>query len=138
MVENYTKDKLEQQARLDELLDEFNLQKVRKSPSVALSGGEKRRLEIARLLASNPSFVLMDEPFAGVDPVSVSSVIEIIKNLANRGIGVVITDHNAREILKAADKIAVIYDGTVLVNGTKEEVLKNQTVRDVYLGRDFE
>ena len=126
------------QARLNELLDEFNLQKVRKSPSVALSGGEKRRLEIARLLASNPSFVLLDEPFAGVDPVSVSSVIEIIKNLANKGIGVVITDHNAREILKAADKIAVIYDGTVLVNGTKEEVLQNQTVRDVYLGRDFE
>jgi lipopolysaccharide export system ATP-binding protein len=138
VVENYIQDKTQQQGRLNELLDEFNLQKVRKSPSVALSGGEKRRLEIARLLASNPSFVLLDEPFAGVDPVSVSSVIEIIKNLANKGIGVVITDHNAREILKAADKIAVIYDGTVLVNGTKEEVLKNQTVRDVYLGRDFE
>lgn len=137
VLENFIKNKTERFEKLESLLNEFNLLHIRKSLSISLSGGERRRLEIARLLASDPSFVLLDEPFAGVDPVSVSGVIDIIRGLANRGIGVVITDHNAREILKSADKISVIYDGTVLVSGTKEDVLKNETVKEVYLGKDF-
>lgn len=137
VIENFIDEEEKRQEKLEELLTEFKLHHVRKSLSVALSGGERRRLEIARLLASDPSFVLLDEPFAGVDPVSVSGVIAIIRGLAKKGIGVVITDHNAREILKSADKIAVIYDGQVLISGTKDDILKNQTVTDVYLGKDF-
>lgn len=137
VLENFVAGKDEQIKRLDELLDEFKLQHVRKSMSIALSGGERRRLEVARLLASNPDYVLLDEPFAGVDPVSVNGVIEITKTLSAKGIGVIITDHNVREILKCADRICVVYDGTVLVNGTKDDVLNNKIVREVYLGQDF-
>ncbi|QED23604.1 LPS export ABC transporter ATP-binding protein [Candidatus Deianiraea vastatrix] len=137
VLENFYHNKDERMTRLDQLIYDFELQKVANSPSIALSGGERRRLEIARLLASDPSFVLLDEPFAGVDPVSVNGVINIIKDLAKRNIGVVITDHNAREILKSSDKISVIYDGKVLVHGTKDDILQNQTVKDVYLGKDF-
>ncbi len=137
VLENFVSNQSERMAKLDSLIADFNLEHIRKSKSVALSGGERRRLEIARLLASDPNFVLLDEPFAGVDPVSVYDVIEIIHSLARRGIGVIITDHNAREILKSSDKICVIYEGKVLVNGTKDDVLKNETVQRVYLGEDF-
>lgn len=138
VLENFIENQNERAEKLESLLKEFNLLHIRKSISIALSGGERRRLEIARLLASDPSFVLLDEPFAGVDPVSVNDVIAIIRSLANRGIGVVITDHNVREILKCADRICVVYDGKVLINGDKNEILANETVREVYLGRDFE
>jgi len=137
VLENFVENENERIEKLNLLISDFNLEKVRKSISISLSGGERRRLEIARLLASDPSYILLDEPFAGVDPVSVGEVIEIIRNLANRNIGVVITDHNAREIMKSSDKICVIYDGSVLINGTKEEVMANKIVREVYLGSDF-
>lgn len=138
VLENFLENQEEREQKLDELIKDFNLSHVRKSKSIALSGGERRRLEIARLLASDPDFVLLDEPFAGVDPVSVSGVIDIIKSLAKRGIGVIITDHNAREIFKSADRICIIYDGKVLIDGKKDDILQNETVRNVYLGSDFE
>lgn len=137
VLENFCSTKDEINEKLAKLLDEFSLNHVADSLSMSLSGGERRRLEIARLLASSPSFVLLDEPFAGVDPVSVIDIINIIKDLAKRDIGVIITDHNAREILNCCDKICVIYDGKVLVNGTKSDVLQNETVKTVYLGTDF-
>ena len=123
--------------KLDSLLDEFNIGRLRKSPSIALSGGERRRCEIARALASNPSYMLLDEPFAGVDPIAVGDIQELVRHLTGRGIGVLITDHNVRETLKLTDRAYVIYDGQVLTQGKPQEIINNEDVRRVYLGDSF-
>ena len=123
--------------KLDNLLDEFNIGRLRKSPSIALSGGERRRCEIARALASNPSYMLLDEPFAGVDPIAVGDIQELVRHLTGRGIGVLITDHNVRETLKLTDRAYVIYDGQVLTQGKPQEIINNEDVRRVYLGDSF-
>jgi len=123
--------------KLDELLDEFSLTHLRKSPSIALSGGERRRLEIARALASNPSFILLDEPLAGVDPIAVGDIRKLVVQLKKRGIGVLITDHNVRDTLEIIDKAYIIYDGNVLMEGTPDEIVANEDVRRVYLGYNF-
>ena len=123
--------------KLDNLLDEFNIGRLRKSPSIALSGGERRRCEIARALASNPSYMLLDEPFAGVDPIAVGDIQDLVRHLTGRGIGVLITDHNVRETLKLTDRAYVIYDGQVLTQGNPQEIINNEDVRRVYLGDSF-
>jgi lipopolysaccharide export system ATP-binding protein len=123
--------------RLDQLLEEFKITRLRKSPSIALSGGERRRCEIARSLASNPSFILLDEPFAGIDPLAVGDIQELVRHLTRRNIGVLITDHNVRETLSLVDRAYVIADGQVLTHGTPEEVVRNPDVRRVYLGDMF-
>ncbi|MEO1281176.1 MAG: LPS export ABC transporter ATP-binding protein [Pseudomonadota bacterium] len=123
--------------RLDQLLEEFRIQDRRKLPSIALSGGERRRCEIARALASNPSFMLLDEPFAGVDPLAVSDIQELCRHLTERGIGVLITDHNWRETLDLVERAYVIYEGQVLTEGNPQEIINNEDVRRVYLGDMF-
>ena len=128
------KQRLEQ---LEQLLDEFNIQHIRKSAGMALSGGERRRVEIARALAAEPSFILLDEPFAGVDPISVSDIMDIVRQLKRRGIGVLITDHSVRETLAICEKAYIVGGGHIIANGTAEEVLNNQQVKDIYLGQDF-
>ncbi|NUZ11805.1 LPS export ABC transporter ATP-binding protein [Pseudoalteromonas sp. McH1-7] len=129
--------KVEREAQLNELLDEFNIQHIRDSQGMALSGGERRRVEIARALAANPKFILLDEPFAGVDPISVLDIKTIIEHLKNRGIGVLITDHNVRETLDVCEKAYIVSHGELIAAGTPEHVLADQTVRDVYLGEQF-
>jgi len=123
--------------RLDELLDEFNIGRLRKSPSIALSGGERRRCEIARALASRPAYMLLDEPFAGIDPIAIGDIRALVRHLTQRGIGVLITDHNVRETLDLIDRAYIIYDGRVLTEGTPAEVVANEDVRRVYLGDMF-
>jgi lipopolysaccharide export system ATP-binding protein len=123
--------------RLESLLDEFHIQHIRTSLGMSLSGGERRRVEIARALAAEPSFILLDEPFAGVDPISVSDIMDIIRQLKNRGIGVLITDHNVRETLAICEKAYIVGGGHIIAEGTAEEVLANEQVRKVYLGNDF-
>lgn len=123
--------------QLDQLLDEFNIGRLRKSPSVALSGGERRRCEIARALASRPSFMLLDEPFAGVDPKAVSDIQELVRHLTQRGIGVLITDHNVRETLDLVERAYVIHEGHVLTEGNPQEIITNEDVRRHYLGDMF-
>jgi lipopolysaccharide export system ATP-binding protein len=125
------------QEKLDSLLEEFNIARLRKSPSIALSGGERRRCEIARALASGPSYMLLDEPFAGIDPIAVGDIQELVRHLTQRGIGVLITDHNVRETLSLIDRAYIIYDGQVLTQGSPEEIVKNEDVRRVYLGDMF-
>ena len=125
------------QARLDELLDEFSVTRLRKAPATSLSGGERRRVEIARCLASDPSFVLLDEPFAGVDPIAVNDIVDLVKHLKNRDIGVLITDHNVRETLEIVDRAYILHDGQVLMNGAPDDVVKDPNVRRVYLGEGF-
>ena len=125
----------EQQA--DELLDEFNINHIRHNTGMSLSGGERRRVEIARALAANPRFILLDEPFAGVDPISVSDIKKIIQHLKDRGIGVLITDHNVRETLDVCEHAYIVSHGQVIAQGTAEQILTNQQVRDVYLGEQF-
>ncbi len=125
------------QQRLDQLLEEFKITRLRKSPSIALSGGERRRCEIARALASNPSFILLDEPFAGIDPLAVGDIQDLVRHLTRRNIGVLITDHNVRETLSLVDRAYVIADGQVLTHGTPQEVVQNEDVRRVYLGNMF-
>lgn len=127
----------ERQARLDELLAEFSVEKLRHSQATALSGGERRRVEIARCLAANPSFVLLDEPFAGVDPIAVSDIRVLVKHLKDRDIGVLITDHNVRETLEIIDRAYILHDGQVLMSGNPDEVVNDATVRRVYLGEGF-
>lgn len=122
---------------LEELLGEFSITHLRRTPAVALSGGERRRVEIARALASNPSFILLDEPLAGIDPVAVADIKELISHLKHRGIGVLITDHNVREALDLLDRAYVIHNGTVLMEGTPQEIVVNKEVRRVYLGEKF-
>jgi len=130
-------DRATRSARLEELLHEFHIERLRKSPALALSGGERRRVEIARCLASDPSFVLLDEPFAGVDPIAVGDIRTLVSDLTARGIGVLITDHNVRETLEIVDRAYILHDGTVLMSGTPDEVVANADVRRVYLGDSF-
>ena len=134
LVEPSAKRRKEQ---LDSLLEEFRISHLRKSPSIALSGGERRRCEIARALASGPSFMLLDEPFAGIDPIAVGDIQELVRHLTERGIGVLITDHNVRETLSLIDRAYIIYDGQVLTQGKPEEIISNDDVRRVYLGDMF-
>ena len=121
----------------DELLDEFNVNHIRNSLGMSLSGGERRRVEIARALAANPKFILLDEPFAGVDPISVSDIKKIIQQLKERGIGVLITDHNVRETLDVCERAYIVSHGELIASGNAQEVLSNQKVKDVYLGEQF-
>ncbi len=123
--------------QLEQLLNEFHIQHIRESAGMALSGGERRRVEIARALAAEPSFILLDEPFAGVDPISVSDIMDIIRQLKARGIGVLITDHNVRETLAICEKAFIVGGGHIIAEGTAEDVLANEQVREVYLGDDF-
>lgn len=127
----------ERERQLDSLLEEFRIARLRKSPSIALSGGERRRLEIARALASRPSYMLLDEPFAGIDPIAIGDIRALVRHLTQRGIGVLITDHNVRETLELIDRAYIIYDGKVLTEGTPAEVVANEDVRRVYLGDMF-
>lgn len=129
--------KKKRKEKLDSLLEEFRITRLRKSPSIALSGGERRRCEIARALASGPSFMLLDEPFAGIDPIAVGDIQELVRHLTERGIGVLITDHNVRETLGMIDRAYIIYDGQVLTQGKPEEIIANDDVRRVYLGDMF-
>jgi lipopolysaccharide export system ATP-binding protein len=130
-------DKRARREQLDSLLEEFNITRLRKSPSIALSGGERRRCEIARALASRPSFMLLDEPFAGIDPIAVGDIQQLVRHLTERGIGVLITDHNVRETLSLIDRAYIIYDGQVLTQGKPAEIIANEDVRRVYLGDMF-
>lgn len=124
-------------AMLDELLEEFSITHLRNTPALALSGGERRRCEIARALAARPNFVLLDEPFAGIDPIAIADIRDLTAHLKDRGIGVLITDHNVRETLDIIDRAFIIYDGHVLFEGSAEEVLQSEDVRRVYLGESF-
>lgn len=121
----------------DELLDDFNINHIRNNLGMSLSGGERRRVEIARALAANPKFILLDEPFAGVDPISVNDIKKIIYQLKERGIGVLITDHNVKETLDVCETAYIVSHGELIASGSAQEVLSNQTVRDVYLGEQF-
>jgi lipopolysaccharide export system ATP-binding protein len=123
--------------KLESLLNEFNIQHIRDSLGMALSGGERRRVEIARALAADPAFILLDEPFAGVDPISVGDIKSIVKQLKNRGLGVLITDHNVRETLDICEKAYIVGNGHIIAEGSAEQVLSNQLVKDIYLGDDF-
>ncbi|MCU0910928.1 MAG: LPS export ABC transporter ATP-binding protein [Rhodobacteraceae bacterium] len=123
--------------RLEELLSEFSIEHLRRAPSVSLSGGERRRVEIARCLAASPKYLLLDEPFAGVDPIAVAEIRGLVADLKDRGIGVLITDHNVRETLEIVDRAYILHDGTVLMSGTPDEVVRDENVRRVYLGRNF-
>jgi lipopolysaccharide export system ATP-binding protein len=124
-------------ARLEKLLDEFGLTRLRSSPALALSGGERRRCEIARSLAAEPSIMLLDEPFAGIDPISISDIRDLVKDLKQRDIGVLITDHNVRETLDIVDRACIIYDGQVLFEGTPQALVADESVRRLYLGESF-
>ena len=123
--------------RLEALLSEFSIEHLRRAPALALSGGERRRVEIARCLAADPKYLLLDEPFAGVDPISVDDIRHLVADLKKRGIGVLITDHNVRETLDIVDRAYILHEGTVLMSGTPEEVVQNKNVRRVYLGDNF-
>jgi lipopolysaccharide export system ATP-binding protein len=122
---------------LDSLLEEFNIGRLRKTPSIALSGGERRRVEIARALASRPNYMLLDEPFAGIDPIAVGDIQTLVRHLTNRGIGVLITDHNVRETLGLTDRAYIIYSGEVLMEGRADDIVNNPDVRRLYLGEEF-
>ncbi|MEC7668930.1 MAG: LPS export ABC transporter ATP-binding protein [Pseudomonadota bacterium] len=131
------KDARKRRERLEELLSEFSIEHLRRAPALALSGGERRRVEIARCLAADPKYLLLDEPFAGVDPISVGDIRHLVSDLKNRGIGVLITDHNVRETLELVDRAYILHDGKVLMSGTPDEVVQNENVRRVYLGDSF-
>jgi lipopolysaccharide export system ATP-binding protein len=130
-------DKDVRRAELDRLLEEFGLTRLRESPAMALSGGERRRCEIARALAAKPSIMLLDEPFAGIDPLSISDIRDLVKDLKRRGIGVLITDHNVRETLDIVDRACIIYGGQVLFAGSPQELVADENVRRLYLGESF-
>jgi len=130
-------DRRRRREKLDALLAEFHIEGLRKTPSIALSGGERRRCEIARALASDPAFMLLDEPFAGIDPIAVGDIQNLVRHLTRRGIGVLITDHNVRETLGLIDRAYIIHSGRVLTEGTPQEIVANPDVRKLYLGEDF-
>ena len=130
-------DESKRENTLEQLLSEFSIAHLRKSPAIALSGGERRRLEIARALASNPDFILLDEPLAGIDPIAVGEIRSLVSQLKNRGLGVLITDHNVRETLDIIDRAYILHGGCVLIEGTPEEIVANKEVRKVYLGDNF-
>ena len=129
--------KSERQAKLEKLLSDFRIGHLRRTPALALSGGERRRVEIARALATDPKYMLLDEPFAGVDPISINDVRNLVTELKSQGIGVLITDHNVRDTLKIVDRAYILHDGRVIVSGIPEDVVNNDNVRRVYLGKDF-
>ncbi|KIC49852.1 LPS export ABC transporter ATP-binding protein [Tateyamaria sp. ANG-S1] len=130
-------DRHKRRERLEELLSEFSIEHLRRAPALALSGGERRRVEIARSLAADPKYLLLDEPFAGVDPISVGDIRHLVGDLKKRGIGVLITDHNVRETLEIVDRAYILHDGQVLMSGTPHDVVQNENVRRVYLGENF-
>ncbi len=137
VLEAVEPDRAKREEELDRLLDEFNIQRIRKSPAIALSGGERRRVEIARALATRPSFMLLDEPFAGIDPIAVGDIQELVRHLTRRGIGVLITDHNVRETLGLVDRAYIVHSGSILMEGDPDEIVHNEKVRRVYLGEEF-
>lgn len=137
VLEAVEPDRRKREAELDNLLQEFNIERLRKSPSIALSGGERRRVEIARALASRPNYMLLDEPFAGIDPIAVGDIQDLVRHLTNRGIGVLITDHNVRETLGLTDRAYIVYAGEILTEGSPEEIVNNPDVRRLYLGEEF-
>ncbi|MEL7149121.1 MAG: LPS export ABC transporter ATP-binding protein [Pseudomonadota bacterium] len=137
ILEIVEKDRTKRRERLEELLNEFSISHLRRTPSVALSGGERRRCEIARSLAANPKYLLLDEPFPGIDPIAVGDIRDLVMDLKNRGIGVLITDHNVRETLEIVDRAYILHDGGVLMSGTADEVVRDENVRRVYLGHSF-
>jgi len=130
-------DRRKRERDLNALLDEFNIDRVRKTPSIALSGGERRRVEIARALATRPAYMLLDEPFAGIDPIAVGDIQALVRHLTQRGIGVLITDHNVRETLGLTDRAYIIYSGEVLMEGRGEDIVNDPEVRRLYLGEEF-
>jgi lipopolysaccharide export system ATP-binding protein len=131
------KDGHKRRERLEELLSDFSIEHLRRAPALALSGGERRRVEIARCLAANPRYLLLDEPFAGVDPISVGDIRNLVTELKTRGIGVLITDHNVRETLEIVDRAYILHEGTMLMSGSPGDVVQNENVRRVYLGDNF-
>lgn len=137
ILEIAEKDRHKRRERLEELLSDFSIGHLRLAPALSLSGGERRRVEIARCLAANPKYLLLDEPFAGVDPIAVGEIRALVSDLKTRGIGVLITDHNVRETLEIVDRAYILHDGKVLMSGTTDEVIKDKNVRKVYLGQDF-
>ncbi|SLN33107.1 LPS export ABC transporter ATP-binding protein [Roseisalinus antarcticus] len=137
ILEITVSDRTSRRERLEELLTEFSIEHLRRAPALALSGGERRRCEIARCLAAGPKYVLLDEPFAGVDPISVEDIRMLVVELKMRGIGVLITDHNVRETLEIVDRAYILHDGRVLMSGTADEVVEDENVRRVYLGEGF-
>ncbi len=138
VMEFTTLKKAEQLNRLESLLEEFGLAHIRKSKGISLSGGERRRTEIARALAVDPSFILLDEPFAGVDPIAVEDIQNVVSKLKKRNIGILITDHNVRETLSITDRAYLLFEGRILKSGTAEELVADEQVRKVYLGKNFE
>ena len=136
-LEIVVEDEDKRENMLEELLSEFSIAHLRKSSAMALSGGERRRLEIARALASQPNFILLDEPLAGIDPIAVGEIRSLVSQLKHRGLGVLITDHNVRETLDITDRAYILHGGTVLMEGTPEEIVNNEEVRKVYLGDNF-
>jgi len=137
VVELVEKEPERREMIIGDLLAEFSITHLRRTPAIALSGGERRRVEIARALATRPSFMLLDEPFAGVDPIAINEIRELVKHLKDRGIGVLITDHNVRETLDIIDRAYIIHDGQVLTEGTADEIVGDEDVRRVYLGEGF-
>jgi lipopolysaccharide export system ATP-binding protein len=137
VLEMVEPDRRRREADLNALLEEFNIGRLRKTPTIALSGGERRRVEIARALATRPSYMLLDEPFAGIDPIAVSDIQQLVRHLTNRGIGVLITDHNVRETLGLTDRAYIIYSGEVLMEGRANDIVNNPDVRRLYLGQEF-
>jgi lipopolysaccharide export system ATP-binding protein len=127
----------QREIKLDELLDEFSITRLRKTPSIALSGGERRRCEIARALATRPNYMLLDEPFAGIDPIAVGDIQDLVRHLTNRGIGVLITDHNVRETLGLTDRAYIVYAGQILTEGSPDDIVNDPDVRRLYLGEEF-
>jgi lipopolysaccharide export system ATP-binding protein len=138
VVELRQRDHQKARATVTQLLEELHIERLRDSPAIALSGGERRRVEIARALASEPSFMLLDEPFAGIDPLAIADIREVISYLKTRGIGILITDHNVRETLDIIDRASIIHAGEVLFEGSPDEIVENAEVRRVYLGDRFQ
>ena len=137
VLEITVSDRHKRRERLEELLSDFSIEHLRRAPAMALSGGERRRVEIARCLAADPKYLLLDEPFAGVDPISVGDIRHLVMDLKKRGIGVLITDHNVRETLEIVDRAYILHDGKVLMSGSPDDVVQNENVRRVYLGENF-